>query len=116
MEKELIEKLSRMFRAEYEKIVLAFYEAEAWKKYLRGDVEIHCLSGISDMLEFINHGEIFGKNPVAVRNPATLMEILVLPREFAEKILALGLPRDVSSTVEEFKDRPVPKLGRKSKK
>lgn len=116
MEKELAEKLSRIFKAEYEKINLGFYEAEAWKKYLRGYSEIHFLSGISDMVEFINHGEIIGKNPVAVRNPASLMEILVLPREFADKVLALGLPRDVSSTVEEFKSRPVPRLGRKSKK
>lgn len=117
MEKELIEKLSRIFRAEYEKIKLGFYEAEAWKKYLRGYSEIHFISGISDMVNFINqNGDGICKNPVAIRNPDSLMEILVFPREFAEKILALGLPRDISVTVEEFKNRPMPRLGRKSKK
>lgn len=116
MEWELIEKLSRIFRAEYEKIKLGLVEAQAWKKYLRGYSEIHFISGISDMVEFINQGDVICKNPVAIRNPATLMEILVFPREFAEKILALGLPHDISATVEEFKNRPIPRLGRKSKK
>jgi len=61
----------------------------------------------------VNHSELFKSEPVAIPNPSGHMEIFIMPRDFAEKILAFGLPRDVSEIVEEFKKKPVPRLGKR---
>ncbi|NBT57288.1 hypothetical protein EBT16_00730 [bacterium] len=71
------------------------------------------IDSLWDLPEVVNHSELFKSEPVAIPNPSGHMEIFIMPRDFAEKILAFGLPRDVSEIVEEFKKKPVPRLGKR---
>lgn len=117
MTRDQIDTLSRVFRKAYEGIdANGFYDDAAWKAYLEQYPEIFCLKSMHDLLEIINHGKVLKGDPVAIFNPSGTYEILIMPKDFAEKVAVLGLPKDISPVVEEFRKKAVPRLGRRSKR
>lgn len=117
MNREHIDKIYRVFKRAYEGVdANGFYDDAAWIAYLEQYPEIFRAKSMHDLIEVINHGKVLKGEPVAIFNPSGTYEILIMPKDFAEKVMVLGLPKDISPVVDEFRKKTVPRLGRRSKR
>jgi hypothetical protein len=88
MTEEKIEKLQKIFRVQCASILQGLGRSvEVWADYLNR-MDCTYLDSDEDMMSLVNEGCFDGK--VCIVDPLSKNDFILIPREFAEKILVLG--------------------------